>query len=62
MSRILVANDRRTVHVEVTVEPVEGLVTATCEDGRCGWVSEPFCYSLPDALDEAGTHLDQEHQ
>lgn len=61
MSRVLVANDTRTVYVEVAVEQTEGLTTATCEGDRCGWRSEPFGYSLPDAIDEAGTHLDQEH-
>lgn len=62
MSRILVANDARTVYVEVRVDR-NGYGQAECEADRCPWATEPGRFDfVRDVIDEAGTHLDQEHQ
>jgi hypothetical protein len=61
MSRFLVANDSRTVHVEVTIDPAEGLATAACEG--CSWTTEPGRVdNVRDVIEEAGIHVDREHQ
>ncbi|MEU8158102.1 hypothetical protein AB0B94_30990 [Micromonospora sp. NPDC048986] len=60
MSRILVANDSRTVHVEVFIDQAEGSATAACEG--CDWTTEPGRVDYArDVINHAGNHVDREH-
>ncbi|MEU7170260.1 hypothetical protein ABZ949_02060 [Micromonospora tulbaghiae] len=59
MSRVLVANDQRTVHAEIR-EDDDGRVTAACEAGD--WATEPGRDDqFEDVVQEAQIHMDQVH-
>ncbi|MEV5819357.1 hypothetical protein AB0L22_09290 [Micromonospora haikouensis] len=59
MSRLLVANDARIVHVEVFQAP-DGQVTARCEAGD--WATDPARDDqLADVLQDAAIHVDWAH-
>ncbi len=62
MSRALVTvtNDRRTVRAELECD-ADGRWTGRCERGD--WVSFPGrWYTLPDLMNDAGTHMDRAHR
>ena len=60
MSRVLVANDTRTVYAEI-FETDDGVATAVCEAGD--WATEPGRVDqFEDVVQFAQIHMDQVHR